>query len=84
MPGSAGSHQQQVIKNVLRGLAAAARVVLPYPAGPRRGHASAHRGVDRLTLAAGSRDGYQRTSFKHGNAGTTLADGCNTRMEALI
>ncbi|MGA5896782.1 HNH endonuclease family protein [Streptomyces venetus] len=40
--------------------------------------------VDALPLAAEVRDGYQRTSFKHWNAGQNPADGCNTRAEVLI
>ncbi|MFJ8017438.1 HNH endonuclease family protein [Streptomyces sp. NPDC096339] len=40
--------------------------------------------VSALPLAAEDRTGYQRTSFKHWNAGANPSDGCNTRMEVLI
>ncbi|WP_051832879.1 hypothetical protein [Streptomyces katrae] len=30
------------------------------------------------------RTGYQRTSFKHWNAGDIPVDGCNTRAEVLL
>lgn len=84
-PGS--RYQQQMIKNALRGLAAAALVVLPLAAAP-----SAHAAetvplataVDRLPVGTESREGYQRTSFKHWNAGLNPTDGCNTRAEVLI
>jgi hypothetical protein len=37
-----------------------------------------------LPLAAEVRTGYQRTSFKHWNAGKNPTDGCNTRAEVLL
>ncbi|GHE00079.1 GmrSD restriction endonuclease domain-containing protein [Streptomyces alanosinicus] len=40
--------------------------------------------VHALPVAAESRDGYRRTSFKHWNAGQNPTDGCNTRAEVLI
>ncbi|MGW0655708.1 hypothetical protein ACWD4T_44330 [Streptomyces umbrinus] len=40
--------------------------------------------VDRLTPGTESREGYQRTSFKHWNAGPNPTDGCSTRAEVLI
>ncbi len=40
--------------------------------------------VASLPLAAESRDGYVRTSFKHWNSGANPTDGCNTRAEVLI
>ncbi|KPI06576.1 hypothetical protein OV450_3688, partial [Actinobacteria bacterium OV450] len=40
--------------------------------------------VDALLLAAEDRTGYQRTSFKHWNAGDIPTDGCNTRNEVLL
>ncbi|MFD8984087.1 HNH endonuclease family protein [Streptomyces sp. NPDC059564] len=40
--------------------------------------------VSALLLAVEDRTGYQRTSFKHWNAGANPSDGCNTRMEVLI
>ncbi|MFG2351827.1 HNH endonuclease family protein [Streptomyces phaeochromogenes] len=76
-----------MIKNALRGLTAAALVVLPLAVAP-----SAHAAetvplataVDRLPVGTESREGYQRTSFKHWNAGINPTDGCNTRAEVLI
>ncbi|MFE2041951.1 HNH endonuclease family protein [Streptomyces sp. NPDC059477] len=40
--------------------------------------------VEVVPLAAESRDGYERSSFKHWNAGAIPSDGCNTRAETLI
>lgn len=40
--------------------------------------------VSVLPLAVEDRTGYQRTSFRHWNAGANPSDGCNTRMEVLI
>uniref|UniRef100_UPI003BA8E365 HNH endonuclease family protein n=1 Tax=Streptomyces sp. NBC_00998 TaxID=2903712 RepID=UPI003BA8E365 len=40
--------------------------------------------VSALPVQAEDRTGYQRTSFKHWNAGANPSDGCNTRMEVLI
>lgn len=40
--------------------------------------------VASLPLAAEPREGYQRTSFKHWNAGQNPTDGCNTRMKVLL
>ncbi|MFF3431379.1 HNH endonuclease family protein [Streptomyces sp. NPDC002602] len=40
--------------------------------------------VSALQLAIEDRTGYQRTSFKHWNAGANPLDGCNTRLEVLI
>ncbi|MFJ3913896.1 HNH endonuclease family protein [Streptomyces vinaceus] len=40
--------------------------------------------VSALPLAVEDRTGYQRTSFKHWNAGDIPADGCNTRAEVLL
>lgn len=37
-----------------------------------------------VPVAAEVRDGYERTSFKHWNAGKNPADGCNTRAEVLL
>ncbi|MDQ0946240.1 hypothetical protein QFZ24_000163 [Streptomyces phaeochromogenes] len=68
MTRSGSRYQQQMIKNVLRGLAAAALVVLPLTAAPPA-HAAETvplaTAVDRLTPGTESREGYQRTSFKH-------------------
>ncbi|WP_435844093.1 hypothetical protein [Streptomyces goshikiensis] len=40
--------------------------------------------VSSLPLAVEDRTGYQRTSFRHWNAGDVPADGCNTRAEVLL
>ncbi|WP_405679957.1 HNH endonuclease family protein [Streptomyces xanthophaeus] len=40
--------------------------------------------VSVLQLAAEDRTGYQRTSFRHWNAGDLPSDGCNTRQEVLL
>ncbi|MFI1453945.1 hypothetical protein [Streptomyces roseus] len=40
--------------------------------------------VSALPLAVEDRTGYQRTSFRHWNAGEIPADGCNTRAEVLL
>ncbi|MCX5559489.1 HNH endonuclease family protein [Streptomyces sp. NBC_00038] len=76
-----------MIKTALRGLAAAALVVLPLAAAPPA-HAAEivplAAAVDRLPLGIESREGYERTSFKHWNTGANPSDGCNTRAEVLI
>ncbi|MEV6167650.1 HNH endonuclease family protein [Streptomyces sp. NPDC051954] len=76
-----------MIKNLMRAAMAAALTVLPLTA-PAPAHASETlslaEAVNSLPLAAESRDGYQRTSFKHWNAGKNPTDGCNTRMEVLL
>ncbi|MFK8851408.1 HNH endonuclease family protein [Streptomyces sp. Ac-502] len=80
-----------MIKMTVRALAGAVLALLPLTAAssaraaendvPVR-YASLHDGVETLPLAAESRAGYQRTSFKH----WTDADhnGCSTRAEVLI
>ncbi|WP_369776462.1 hypothetical protein [Streptomyces sp. R33] len=40
--------------------------------------------VSALPLDVEDRTGYQRTSFKHWNAGDIPTDGCNTRAEVLL
>ncbi|CAL9636470.1 hypothetical protein SUDANB120_06220 (plasmid) [Streptomyces sp. enrichment culture] len=52
---------------------AAVRQVLPIGAA-----------VSALQLAVEDRTGYQRTAFRHWNAGDVPADGCNTRAEVLL
>ncbi|MGW6735744.1 HNH endonuclease family protein [Streptomyces sp. NPDC055013] len=82
-----------MIKNLRRAVLAAALFVVPL-AAPTPAHAQ-HRpaetytlpmaaSVDLVPLAAEVRDGYQRTSFKHWNAGQNPTDGCNTRAEVLL
>ncbi|MFD3931748.1 HNH endonuclease family protein [Streptomyces sp. NPDC058614] len=76
-----------MINTALRGLAAAALVVLPLAAAPPA-HAAETvplaAAVDSLPLGTESREGYERTSFKHWNTGANPSDGCNTRAEVLI
>ncbi|MFI6289482.1 HNH endonuclease family protein [Streptomyces sp. NPDC051018] len=40
--------------------------------------------VSRLSVALENREGYERESFRHWNAGLDPRDGCNTRAEVLI
>lgn len=76
-----------MLKAVLRGLAAAALAILPLTVS-----APAHAAetlpltaaIDRLPVQVESRDGYDRSAFKHWNAGEDRTDGCNTRAEVLI
>ncbi|MFG2132359.1 HNH endonuclease family protein [Streptomyces sp. NPDC048751] len=82
-----------MIKNLRRAAIAAALLVVPL-AAPTSAHAQNRSAesntlpmaaaVDALPLAAEVRAGYQRTSFKHWNAGQNPTDGCNTRAEVLI
>ncbi|MFB7228536.1 HNH endonuclease family protein [Streptomyces fimicarius] len=74
-----------MITNALRGLAAAALAILPMLAATPAQAAETlplAEAVQRLPLAAESREGYQRTSFKHWV--DEDRDSCNTRMEVLI
>ncbi|ELS54322.1 HNH endonuclease family protein [Streptomyces viridochromogenes] len=82
-----------MIKNLRRAAIAAVLLVVPFLASaPARAHGRAAEtytlpmaaAVQLLPLAAEVRDGYQRTSFKHWNAGKHPADGCNTRAETLL
>ncbi len=87
MAQSGSRYQQQMIKTALRGLEAAALVVLPLAAAPPAHAAETVPlaiAVDRLPLVTASREGYQRTSFKHWNAGNNPTGGCNIRAEVLI
>ncbi|MEV7054120.1 HNH endonuclease family protein [Streptomyces microflavus] len=74
-----------MIKKTVRGLAAAALAVLPlFSAAPAQAAEplSLADAVRQLPLADESREGYQRTSFKHWVDADK--DSCNTRMEVLI
>ncbi|MFC9682475.1 HNH endonuclease family protein [Streptomyces sp. NPDC056948] len=82
-----------MIKNLRRAALAAALVVLPLLApSPAQAHGRAAEprtlpmatAVGVLPLAEEVREGYQRTSFRHWNAGQNPTDGCNTRAEVLI
>lgn len=79
-----------VIKNLLRSATAAALAILPLTmTAPAHAGGSAAEvmlltdAVASLPVAEESREGYERTKFKHWNAGL-LPDGCNTRAELLI
>ncbi|MGW0734517.1 HNH endonuclease family protein [Streptomyces sp. NPDC002851] len=76
-----------MIKTLLHAATAAALAVLPLtmtaPAHAAETLPLAEAAAS-LPLAAESRDGYRRSSFKHWNAGQDPADGCNTRMEVLL
>lgn len=77
---------------MMRAAVAAAALALTLPAATA--HAAEERAVPQvlpigvavtaLPLALEDRTGYQRTSFRHWNAGANPSDGCNTRMEVLI
>ncbi|WP_406224963.1 HNH endonuclease family protein [Streptomyces anulatus] len=74
-----------MITKSLRGLAAAALAILPLlSAAPAQAVEALPLAdaVQELPLAAESREGYQRTSFKHWV--DEDRDSCNTRMEVLI
>ncbi|MEU5810721.1 HNH endonuclease family protein [Streptomyces sp. NPDC047718] len=73
--------------------AAAATLALSLPTAPAHAADSPPRvrevvpigvAVASLPVATEDRTGYQRTSFKHWNAGQIPSDGCNTRAEVLI
>ncbi|MEW2573277.1 HNH endonuclease family protein [Streptomyces sp. NPDC047070] len=76
----------------LRSLTAAALLALPLtaPAAAASARHDAHAplplaaAVELLPSATESREGYQRTFFKHWNKGSNPSDGCNTRAEVLI
>ncbi|MEW1630876.1 HNH endonuclease family protein [Streptomyces sp. NPDC089173] len=74
-----------MIKKTVRGLAAATLAVLPLlVAAPAQAVEALPLAdaVQQLPLATESREGYQRTSFKHWVDADK--DSCNTRMEVLI
>ncbi|MEU6979614.1 HNH endonuclease family protein [Streptomyces sp. NPDC046371] len=83
-----------MIKNMARGLAALSLALTPlaFPHAALAAHQAPAAAVvlplaeaiQRIPVAAESRDGYERAKFKHWNAGLDLADGCNTRSEVLL
>ncbi|MEV7003884.1 HNH endonuclease family protein [Streptomyces sp. NPDC093982] len=76
-----------MINAVLRGLTAAALVVLP-ATFTTTAHAAETlpltEAIAHLPVATESRDGYDRDKFRHWNTGENPTDGCNTRAEVLI
>ncbi|MEU8851918.1 HNH endonuclease family protein [Streptomyces sp. NPDC048564] len=76
-----------MVNAVLRGLAAAVLAVLPAIASTPA-HAAESlplaEAVADLPVATESRDGYDRSKFRHWNTGDDPADGCNTRAEVLL
>ncbi|WP_225822404.1 HNH endonuclease family protein [Streptomyces naphthomycinicus] len=82
-----------MIRNLRRAALAVALLVVPFmaptPAQAQNRSAPVYTlpvagAVQVLPVAAEVRDGYQRTSFKHWNAGQNPTDGCNTRAEVLL
>ncbi|MFC8983534.1 DUF1524 domain-containing protein [Streptomyces sp. NPDC057411] len=84
-----------MIKNMVRGFAALSLALAPLAvphtalAAPKAPAAAAEvltliEAVEQLPVAEESRDGYERTKFKHWNAGLDLTDGCSTRNEVLL
>ncbi|MGW8767843.1 HNH endonuclease family protein [Streptomyces sp. NPDC055815] len=83
-----------MIKNMVRGLAALSLALTPLavphaalaaPAAPAAAEVlMLSEAVGQIPVADESREGYERTKFKHWNAGLDLGDGCNTRAEVLL
>ncbi|MFF8604181.1 HNH endonuclease family protein [Streptomyces sp. NPDC015232] len=83
-----------MIKNLARGLAALSLALAPLavpqaalaapvePAGAEVLMLS--EALGQIPVADESREGYERTKFKHWNAGLDLGDGCSTRNEVLL
>ncbi|MGW9046812.1 HNH endonuclease family protein [Streptomyces lydicus] len=74
-----------MIKTTVRALAAAALALLPLTTTVPAHAAetlSLHDAIEALPQAAESRDGYERTKFKHWIDADH--DGCNTRAEVLL
>ncbi|MFE5191707.1 HNH endonuclease family protein [Streptomyces sp. NPDC056628] len=76
-----------MVNAVVRGLAAAALAVIP-ALTPTPAQAAETRpladAVAGLPVAIESRDGYDRSKFRHWNTGDDPTDGCNTRAEVLL
>lgn len=78
-------YQQIMIKTTVRAFAAAALALLPLATAIPAHTAetlSLHDGIEALPQAAESRDGYERTKFKHWI--NKDKDGCSTRNEVLL
>ncbi|MEU1863657.1 HNH endonuclease family protein [Streptomyces gardneri] len=84
-----------MIKNLMRGTAALSLLLSPLvlpasataaaaPEAPAAVVLALPDAVEQIPVADESRTGYERTKFKHWNAGLDPADGCNTRAEVLL
>ncbi|MFB6634878.1 HNH endonuclease family protein [Streptomyces sp. NPDC056362] len=83
-----------MIKMLLRGAATLSLALVPLSVSSPAGAApvapaaaevmNLAAAIGQLPLADESRAGYERTKFKHWNAGLDPADGCNTRNEVLL
>ncbi|MGA5114671.1 HNH endonuclease family protein [Streptomyces pseudogriseolus] len=77
-----------MLTTVLRGLAAASLAALPPLTLPAPAHAAETlplaEAVTRLPVEVESREGYDRSAFRHWNTGDIPDDGCNTRNEVLL
>ncbi|MFF8840483.1 HNH endonuclease family protein [Streptomyces sp. NPDC015130] len=84
-----------MIKNLMRGTAALSLLLSPLalpasataaaaPEAPTAVVLALPDAVEQIPIADESRTGYERTKFKHWNAGLDLGDSCNTRSEVLL
>ncbi|MFJ9597914.1 HNH endonuclease family protein [Streptomyces virginiae] len=86
-----------MIKNLMRGPAVLVLALIPLIAAPAASAATAAPAVPaaaevlmlsealgQLPVVEESREGYERSKFKHWNAGLDPRDGCNTRNEVLL
>ncbi|MEU2235155.1 HNH endonuclease family protein [Streptomyces vietnamensis] len=83
-----------MIKNLVRGVAALSLALAPLAvphtalAAPTEPSAAEvlplTAAIGQIPVADEVRDGYERTKFKHWNAGLDLGDSCNTRNEVLL
>ncbi|MCX4618002.1 HNH endonuclease family protein [Streptomyces viridodiastaticus] len=76
-----------MIRSMVRSLAALSVLLVPL-AGPGSARAAETlplaEAVASLPSAVESRDGYDRSAFRHWTRGDDLTDGCNTRNEVLL
>ncbi|MEU4013497.1 HNH endonuclease family protein [Streptomyces pseudogriseolus] len=77
-----------MLTTVLRGLAATSLAALLPLTLPAPAHAAETlplaEAVTRLPVEVESREGYDRSAFRHWNTGDIPDDGCNTRNEVLL